>query len=178
METNLIVDVGGPEPSDGSVVGLGRENRRSIWAPSLVDVLNDDVGLTHGFVIVNQNRDLLVNGIRFKEQLALSTVCLLEKLVPNRFEVESDSGPHDEDTSPWANQLYVAGHHFIVEIENREEELDVGLFLWERMLWFRGMKAKMGMFQLVLGDGYKRVVKNENYWRVTFIFIAWQQTNH
>ena len=146
METNLIVDVGGPEPSDGSVVGLGRENRRSIWAPSLVDVLNDDVGLTHGFVIVNQNRDLLVNGIRFKEQLALSTVCLLEKLVPNRFEVESDSGPHDEDTSPWANQLYVAGHHFIAEIENREEELDVGLFCERECYGLDVWKQRWGCF--------------------------------
>lgn len=92
---NLIVYVGSPKPCDGPVVGMWRENGRSRWVPSLVDVLNDDVGLTNRFVSVNQNRHLLVNRVWFEEQFALWTKRLLEEFVANRFEVESDPRPHE-----------------------------------------------------------------------------------
>lgn len=60
---NLIVYVGSPKPSNGPVVWMGRENGRSRRVPSLVDIMNDDVGLAHRFVSVNQNRHLLVNRV-------------------------------------------------------------------------------------------------------------------
>uniref|UniRef100_A0A0E0F084 Uncharacterized protein n=1 Tax=Oryza meridionalis TaxID=40149 RepID=A0A0E0F084_9ORYZ len=82
---NLVVNVGGPEASDGAVVRVGREERCAGVGESLVDVLHDDQRLADGLAVVDHHGDLLVHRVGAEEELALVV------------EVNLDRGPEASD---------------------------------------------------------------------------------
>ena len=107
----LIVDVGGPESSDSSIVGVRGENRVG-GVPRLVDVLHDDQGLADGVPFVEENGDLLVDGVGLEKKFALRPHRLHDVLVVDFLEMESDPRPHREGARPRTQHLHVVqfGH--------------------------------------------------------------------
>ena len=113
----LIVDVGGPESSDGSIVGVSGEN----WVggvPRLVDVLHDDEGLADGVPFVEENGDLLVDGVGLQQQFALRLQHVLDVLIVDFLEMESDQRPHGERARPRTQHLHVVqpGHSLSISL--------------------------------------------------------------
>ena len=113
----LIVDVGGPESSDGSIVGVSGENRVS-GVPRLVDVLHDDQGLADGLPFVEENGDLLVDGVGLEQKFALRPHRLHDVLVVDFLEMESDPRPHHEGARPRTQHLQVVqlGHSLSISL--------------------------------------------------------------
>ena len=92
----LLVNVGGPETSNGAFMGVGREEGGADAGERLVDVLNDDHGLAHRLAVVDEHGHLLVHGVGLEEELALVLEVLLDVLVAQTLEAESKS---DEDAA-------------------------------------------------------------------------------
>lgn len=102
----LFVNDGSPESSEGAIVRIGGKDGRS-GGPEFIDILNDDGGFGDGFAGVNENRDLLVNRVGLEKKLAFGSECFLNELVVYGFDVEGDSWPHHEWTSPGTHKLHV-----------------------------------------------------------------------
>jgi hypothetical protein len=68
--------------------------------PDLVNVLNDDEGLTDRFTVVDENRDLLVNRVHLEKQIALAPQVLLLIFVFDPLLSQRDPHPHPEHAGP------------------------------------------------------------------------------
>jgi hypothetical protein len=112
VRTYLVVDVGGPEASDGALVGVGGEEGRAGAGEGLVDVLQDDLRLADGLAAVDQHGDLLVDGVGLEQELALVPQILLHVLVAQALEAERELHPQHVRARPQAQQLQVvsSGH--------------------------------------------------------------------
>ena len=79
----LVVDESGPEAGGGAEAGVGGEEERG--RERLVDVLDDDEGLADGgavvVVAVEEDGDLLVDGVVGEQQVALVAEVLQDELV-------------------------------------------------------------------------------------------------
>lgn len=51
---------------ESTVVGIGRADGAAGCGPGLVDVLDDNHGLADGLVVVDEDRDLLVDMVGFQ----------------------------------------------------------------------------------------------------------------
>ena len=92
----LVVDVGGPEASDGALVGVGGEEGHAGAGEGLVDVLHDDLRLADGLAVVDEHGDLLVHRVGAEEELALVVKILLGVLEAQTLEADRDLHPGDE----------------------------------------------------------------------------------
>jgi len=76
-----------PEASGGAVVGVAREERRPV--EGLIDVLDDDEGLADGVVVtVQEDGNLLVDGVVLQQQLALVFKVFMDELIRYALEPE------------------------------------------------------------------------------------------
>lgn len=84
----LLVNVGGPETSNSAFVVVRREEGGAGVSKRLLEVLNDDHGLTYRLAVVDEYGHLLVHRVGLEEELALVVVeiLLLEVLVAQAFE--------------------------------------------------------------------------------------------
>jgi len=84
----LLINVGGPEPSNSAFVGIRREEGGPGVSKRLLEVLNDDHGLTYRLAVVEEYGHLLVHRVGLEEELALAVVeiLLLDVLVAQAFE--------------------------------------------------------------------------------------------
>ncbi|KAB8113429.1 hypothetical protein EE612_052424, partial [Oryza sativa] len=78
---HLAVDEGGPEASDGAVVGVGGEQRGGAAGERLVDVLDDDQRVAHRLAVVDEHGHRLVHRVAVEEELALAGEVLGEVVV-------------------------------------------------------------------------------------------------
>ncbi|BAT11764.1 Os10g0528651 [Oryza sativa Japonica Group] len=101
----LVVDVGGPEASDGTVVGVGWEERNAGVGERLVDVLHDDLRLADGLAVVDEHGYLLVHRVGGEKQLALVLEILLDVLVAQALEAERELRSQRERARPHPQQL-------------------------------------------------------------------------
>ncbi|KAK8452932.1 hypothetical protein SEVIR_5G199050v4 [Setaria viridis] len=101
----LAVDVGGPEAGDGAVVGVGGEEGRTGGGEGVVEVLQDEEGLRHGPAAVEEDGDLLVDGVGGEEQLALVGQVLLHVLILEALEVQRHAHAVRERARPRAQHL-------------------------------------------------------------------------
>jgi len=101
----LVFDKSDPEPSDGAFVGVGGEKRRSGVREGRLDIIHDDHGLTESLAPVEENGDLLVDGVALEEELALVHEVLLHVLVAQALEVERELHPGPERAEPCAQKL-------------------------------------------------------------------------
>nr|GMD18243.1 putative late blight resistance protein homolog R1B-17 isoform X4 [Ipomoea batatas] len=65
VSVTLIQAIKHPKAVDGPVIRMGRHDSRT-GSPDLIDILDDYEGLANGVLVVNDNRDFLVNWIRFE----------------------------------------------------------------------------------------------------------------
>jgi hypothetical protein len=86
----LVVDVGGPEASNRTPVGVGEEESGAGTGEGLVDVLHDDLRLADWLAVVNEHGDLLVDRIGGQQELALVLEVLLDVLIAQALEVEGE----------------------------------------------------------------------------------------
>ena len=111
--TYLAVDVGGPEAGDGAVVGAGGEDGRAGAGEGVVEVLQDEEGLAHRLAAVEEDGDLLVDGVGGEELLALVGEVHLHVLVVQPLEVQRHPDPQHEGARPRAQHLQLAGFRTI-----------------------------------------------------------------
>lgn len=78
----LIVNISCPEAGYGTIIGI-RWKKRLTFSPDLVDVLKDDNRFTNGLIVMKKYRDLLVNGVGLKEEMAFGGESLFDKVVRN-----------------------------------------------------------------------------------------------
>lgn len=109
----LLIDVRGPEAGGGTIIGIRGEDGRAGGGPGLIDVLDDDEGLTDRAVGVKEDRDLLVDRVGPEEELTLGAELLLQELVLHPLQVQRDPRPHHEWARPAPDQLHLPGlRHF------------------------------------------------------------------
>jgi predicted Abi (CAAX) family protease len=75
----LVVDEVSPKASHGAVVGVGWQEGRAV--ERLVDVLDDDERFADGAVAMEENGNLLVDGVLGEEQVALVVEVLVDELI-------------------------------------------------------------------------------------------------
>nr|GME01625.1 putative late blight resistance protein homolog R1A-4 [Ipomoea batatas] len=90
VSITLIQAIKHPKAVDGPVIRIGRHDSRT-GSPDLIDILEDYEGLANRVLVVNDNRDFLVNWIRFEKKIALGRKILLQELVSYRLGVEGDA---------------------------------------------------------------------------------------
>jgi len=64
-----LINVDGPETSNGAIIRIRRENGRG-RGPNIIHILHNDQRLAEGFVLMNENWDFLVDRIGLKKKLA------------------------------------------------------------------------------------------------------------
>ena len=86
------------------MVGVAREERRSV--EGLIDVLDDDEGLADGAVVtVQEDGNLLVDGVVLQQQLALVFHVLLNELVRHALEPQGRLGAVHKWAAERADEL-------------------------------------------------------------------------
>ena len=80
--------------------------------PNLVDVLKNGERLADGLIVVNQDGDLLVNGIGLEKKLAFVAEVLLSVLVDHAFCCQRYSRPHSEHANKLIQQNHLLPHFF------------------------------------------------------------------
>lgn len=102
--SHLLVDVIGPETRLRAGVGVVLGEERRDVRPGLVDVLEDDERLADGPAGVEQDGDLLVDGVGAEEQLALVQEVLLAVLVGHALLRQRDPAALPEGAHPEVQQ--------------------------------------------------------------------------
>jgi hypothetical protein len=93
-----------PEASGGAVVWVAREEGRPV--EGLVDVLDDDEGLADGAVVtVEEDGNLLVDGIVLQQQLALVLQVFMDELVRYALEAKGSLGAVHDWAAERADEL-------------------------------------------------------------------------
>jgi hypothetical protein len=143
--TNLFVNVGSPEASDGAIVGISGEEGDAGVGEHLVDVLHDDLRLADGLTVVDEHGHLLVHRVGAEEEIALVLEVLLDVVVAQALEAERKLRSQSERAGPHAQQLQLIaspGHGdrmFFTHVSQRLELL--ASLLLDRLLLgkkFRG----------------------------------------
>uniref|UniRef100_A0A8R7QUI1 Uncharacterized protein n=1 Tax=Triticum urartu TaxID=4572 RepID=A0A8R7QUI1_TRIUA len=89
----------------------------------LVDVLDDDLGLTDGLAVVDEDGHHLVDGVRAEEQLALVGEVLLHVLIAHALEVKRQLHPRYVRARPHPQQL----HFVFLSSHFRDRSMDIWL---------------------------------------------------
>ncbi|BAT11771.1 Os10g0529600, partial [Oryza sativa Japonica Group] len=110
--SNLVVDVCGPEASNGAFIWVGGEDGVAGAGEDLVDVLHDDLRLADGVPVVDEHGHRLVHRVGGEQEVALVAEILLDVLVAHALEVERELHSGDVGARPVAEQLQlvVSGH--------------------------------------------------------------------
>jgi len=86
------------------VVGVAREERRPV--EGLIDVLDDDEGLADGAVVtVQEDGNLLVDGVVLQQQLALVFKVFMDELIRHALEPEGHLCAVDGYATEGADEL-------------------------------------------------------------------------
>ena len=80
--SQLLLDKAGPEANFGPFIGILRQKGRTIL-PGFINIFKDDQWLSHGFSIVDEYRNLLVDRIIVEKQLAFVPQILFHILIGN-----------------------------------------------------------------------------------------------
>ena len=112
----LVVDVGGPEASDGTFIRVSRKERGAGAGEGLVDVLHDYLRLADRLAVVEEHGHLLVHRVGREEEAALAAEILLDVLVAQALEPKRELHAQSERARPGAEQLQLltSSGHFLV----------------------------------------------------------------
>lgn len=94
----LIVYEGSPEARNGSVIWIFGHKKWCPSVPRLVYVLHNNHGLTNWLSIVDEHRNLLVDRVRFQQQLALRIHSLFDVLIMDPFKSKCYADPQHKRT--------------------------------------------------------------------------------
>lgn len=98
LKPYLVINVRGPKPCRGTIIGIEGENRARLCAndPNLIDVLDDHNRLADRPVVVNEHRDQLIHGVRANKKLTLRSGRLIDKFGSHILQVQCNLNPHGE----------------------------------------------------------------------------------
>ena len=118
----LLINIGSPKSLNSTIIRIRREYRGT-RCPNLVNVFNDDHGLTDGLVTMNQNWYFLMNRVGLEEKLTLGPKCLFKKVIVHRFDIKCNPRPqhmgwatHPEPwhhSLPWVLTLKFSNHQVL-----------------------------------------------------------------
>ena len=110
--TYLVIDVGGPEASNGAIIWIGGKDGLAAARENLVDVRHDVLRLADGLAVVDEDGHFLVHWVRPDEEVALVVEALLGVAVAEAFQVERDARSDHERACPQPEQrkLFVSCH--------------------------------------------------------------------
>jgi hypothetical protein len=106
----LIIKIGSPKSYDSTIIRIRREDGGT-RGPYLINVLNNDQGLTNGLVSMDQDWDFLMNRVGLEEKLTLRPKYLFKKLIVNRFDIKGNLSPHHIWACPCTQKLDITFCH-------------------------------------------------------------------
>ena len=110
----LLINIGSPKSLNSTIIRIRREDRGT-RCPNLVNVFNDDHGLTDGLVTMNQNWYFLMNRVGLEEKLTLGPKCLFKKVIVHRFDIKCNPRPHHIWARPCTQNLdIILCHEYLV----------------------------------------------------------------
>ena len=107
----LLINKISPELGMSSLVRIRGQQRRLVL-PDLIYVLNNDEGLTHRFPVVDENWDLLMNGVRLQKLRALVKHVLLLVLILDTLLGQRNPDPHSKHAGPEIQQNHLVCHFY------------------------------------------------------------------
>ena len=105
----LLINKIRPELGMSSLVRIRGQQWRLVL-PDLIYVLNNDEGLTHRFPVVDENWDLLMNGVRLQKLRALVKHVLLLVLILDTLLGQGNPDPHSKHAGPEIKQNHLVCH--------------------------------------------------------------------
>ena len=122
-QTYPLINETSPEPGTSSRVRIRGHQRRPI-IPDLVYVLNNDEGLTHRFPVMDENWDLLVNGVYLQKQLDFVTQILLLVLLLDTLLGQRNPDSHPKHASPGIQQNHLVRHCYTKTLVRERRFID------------------------------------------------------